>query len=138
LGNPTTNRHRVTILLHDFFFGDLAACTFWLPPGLPLSTYSMRSYTTQAWTDATISIYPSTNEATGWLELDNVTLGVTPSAPTYGADCVEPGDASGLSQAPAPAPAPTPAPAPASDPQPAEVPLWTGRLIDRRWLVSMQ
>jgi len=97
LGNSSAARKRVTVLLHDVTFGDLSACTFWLPAGQPLSDYSMRTYTTQAWSSATIAFYPATTDALGWFRLDNVALSATPAAPTYGTDCVEPGDFSGLS-----------------------------------------
>jgi hypothetical protein len=33
LGNSSSIRRRVTVLLHDLDFSDLSACTFWLPPG---------------------------------------------------------------------------------------------------------
>jgi hypothetical protein len=106
LGNSSGVRKRITVLLHDLSFGDLAACTFWLPAGTPLATYSMRTYTTQSWSNATISFYPATTDVQQWFELDDVSLKVTPSVPTYGSDCVEPTDVSGLSSAPAPPPAP--------------------------------
>jgi hypothetical protein len=100
LANSSGVRKRVTVLLHDFTFGDLAACTFWLPAGQPLSTYMLRTYTTQAWSSATISFYPATTDVLGWFELDNVTLKATPSVATYGSDCLEPGGDSILSGAP--------------------------------------
>ncbi len=139
LGNSSSARKRVTVLLHDFTFGDLAACTFWLPAGQPLSNYMMRTYTTQAWGEATIPFYPATTDLLQWFELDDVTLKATPSAPTYGSDCVEPDGDLILSGAPAAAPVPaaTPAIEPAvfllSAPPPADVPAWAGFVaIDRR------
>ncbi len=48
LGNSSGVRKRVTVLLHDLDFGDLSACTFWLAPGQPLSSYAMRTFATQA------------------------------------------------------------------------------------------
>lgn len=90
LGNSSGVRKRVTVLLHDFTFGDLSACTFWLAPGQPLSDYTMRSYATQNWTDATISIYAATAGNDQWMRLDNVSLKKTPSAHIAGTDCVEP------------------------------------------------
>ena len=90
LGNSSGVRKRVTVLLHDFTFGDLSACTFWLAPGQPLSDYTMRSYATQNWTDATISIYAATAGNEQWMRLDNVSLRKTPSAHIAGTDCLEP------------------------------------------------
>jgi hypothetical protein len=133
-------RKRVTVLLHDFTFGDLAACTFWLPAGQPLSSYSMRTYTTQAWSNATISFYPATTDALGWFELDNVSLKATPAFQTYGSDCQEPNDFSGLGTAPAPESVDMPLGYPAmsnwSAPPAAEWPMWTGlTAVDRRRLI---
>jgi hypothetical protein len=106
LGNSSGVRKRITILMHDFSFGDLSACTFWLPANTQLATYAMRTYTTQAWSNATIAFYPATTDAAQWFLVDDVSLKVTPSVRTYGSDCVEPIDVSDLSSAPAPAPEP--------------------------------
>ena len=57
LGNSSGVVKRVIVLLHDLDFSDLAACTFWLDPGQPLSSYTMRAFTTKTWTNATLSIY---------------------------------------------------------------------------------
>jgi hypothetical protein len=98
LGNSSAVRKRVTVLLHDLNFTDLSACTFWLAPGQPLATYTMRSFATQPWANATISIYAATPGDETWTRLDNVSLRKTPSAVINGTDCQEP------SGAPAPPP----------------------------------
>ena len=97
LGNSSNSRKRITVLLHAIAFNDLAACTFWLAPNQPLTRYSMRTWATQAWASATISLYPATTDSPQWYEVDDVSMSVTPGAATYGTDCVEPGDSSGLS-----------------------------------------
>ncbi len=97
MGNSSNVRKRVTILLHALAFNDLAACTFWLEPNQALSTYTMRTWVSQAWANAMISFYPATTDSLQWYELDDVSMSVTPGAPTYGTDCVEPTDESGLS-----------------------------------------
>ncbi len=94
LGNSSGIRQRVTVILHDADFSDLHACTFFLPPGLPLSTFSMRTYATEAWTNAQIAFYPAstgTAPTNQWLRLDNVSLTRTTN-PTTGSECYEPGD----------------------------------------------
>jgi hypothetical protein len=91
LGNSSSVRKRVTVLLHDLNFTDLTACTFWLAPGQPLSTYTIRSYATQGWANATLSVYPATAGPETWILLDNASLRKTPNAATAGTDCVEPG-----------------------------------------------
>lgn len=89
LGNSSGARKRVTVLLHDLDFSDLAACTFWLPPGQPLSTYIMRTFATKAWANATLSVYPATTDAAGWTQLDDVAF-FRAVVPTSGTDCFEP------------------------------------------------
>ena len=91
IGNSSAQRKRITVLLHDQSFSDLAACTFWLPAGQPLSNYTMRTYATGNWTSATISFYPATVDQAQWYEVDNVTMAVTPADVTFGTDCVGPG-----------------------------------------------
>ena len=86
------------MLLNDADFSDLAACTFWLPAGAPLGTYTMRTFTTKAWTNAMISIYSATSGVLPWVQVDNVTLQTTPASVALGTECLE-----------APPPAPPPA-----------------------------
>jgi hypothetical protein len=94
LGNSSALRQRVTVIIHDNDFTDLHACTFFLPPGLPLSTYGMRTYTTEPWTNATFSVYPATpgtSPGHEWLRLDDVSL-IRTTTVTSGTQCYEPGD----------------------------------------------
>jgi DNA-binding beta-propeller fold protein YncE len=91
LGNSSNVRKRVTVILHDNNFSDLSACTFWLAPGQPLSTYTYRTYATQAWANATFSVYPATVGAEQWIRFDNATLLRTPGTGIVGTECIEPG-----------------------------------------------
>ena len=90
LGSTYAVRRRVTVLIHDNDFTDLAACTFWLEPGQALQQYEMRMFATKDWTNATFSVYPVTADTSASLRLDNVTLSRTPGATFSGTDCVEP------------------------------------------------
>jgi hypothetical protein len=65
LGNSSSVRKRIAVLVHDRDFSDLSVCTFWLPPFAPLQRYSMRTHTTEAWTNATISFYAATPGSDG-------------------------------------------------------------------------
>jgi len=90
LGNSSAARKRVTVLLQDLDFSDLSACTFWIPAGQPLSTYTMRAFASKAWANTTISIYAATVGNETFTRLDNVSLRKTPSAAITGTDCLEP------------------------------------------------
>jgi Zn-dependent metalloprotease len=90
LGNSSAVRKRVTVILHDLNFSDMQACTFWAPPGLALSTFTMRIYVAQGWSNATVSFYPATVGTQPWMRLDNVRLKRTPSGPVLGTECIEP------------------------------------------------
>jgi hypothetical protein len=96
LGNSSLIRQRVTVIVHDLDFSDLSACTFWIPAGQALSTYTYRSFTTKTWTNATISIYPATVGPEPWVHLDNVELRRTPSHAIGGTECLEPGSSPDL------------------------------------------
>ena len=89
LGNSSPVRKRVTALLHDNDFTDLTACTFYMAPGQPLLPFSIQSFTTKAWSNATISIYPATIGPEQWFRFDRATLRVTPATPTTGTNCLE-------------------------------------------------
>ncbi len=91
LGNSSSVRKRVTVLLHDGDFGDLSACTFWLAPEQLPAPYSMRAFMTKAWSNATISFYPATVGPDAWIQLDDVTLQLTPGSTPLGTECIEPG-----------------------------------------------
>jgi YVTN family beta-propeller protein len=120
LGNSSAVRKRVTVLLHDNNFNDLSACTFWLPSGQALSAYTMRTFATQAWSNATISVYAATVGPHQWIQLDNVTYRTTPSAAIAGTDCIEPASSS-----------PSPGAARTTGGAPAVAPRALGRLPDR-------
>jgi len=91
LANSSGVRKRVTILLHDGDFLDLSACTFWLAPGQVFDGYTMRTFATKAWTNATVSVYPATIGLDQWIRLDEVSLERTPATAILGTECVEPG-----------------------------------------------
>ena len=90
LGNSSNVRKRVTVLVHDNDFSDLSACTFWLEAGQNLSNYTMKMYTSKAWTNATFSVYASNIDTNQWIRLDNASLKVTMSMPLTGTECIEP------------------------------------------------
>ena len=90
LGNSSTVRKRVTAILHDADFSDLAACTFYLEPGQPLAEHMMYAFTTEPWVNATVSFYPTTIDTEGWMQLDNVSLKRTPALASVGVECMEP------------------------------------------------
>lgn len=93
MANTSSVRQRVTVLMNDTDFSDLSACTFWLESGQPLSSYLIRSYATEAWTNAMISVYPAsagTAPAYQWLRMDNVSFQRVASA-AAGTECVESG-----------------------------------------------
>ncbi len=97
LGNSSPVRKRVTVVIHAADFTDLAACTFWLPPGLPLSTYQVRMRATTEWaagagTGATVSVFGATVGLDQWIRLDNVSLHRTPGFPIGGTECLEPSE----------------------------------------------
>lgn len=91
LGNSSSVWKRVTVLMHDWDFSDLAACSFWLAPGAPRETYTMRMFTTQAWSDAALSVYAATQGPETWIEVDNAVFRRTPGKTTGGKECYEPG-----------------------------------------------
>lgn len=91
IGNSSSLRKRVTILVHDEDFTDLQVCTFWLAPNTALQTRVMRTYTTEAWTSATLSIYSSSNDNVGYTRIDNVSMKQRPTMPLVGTECYEPG-----------------------------------------------
>jgi hypothetical protein len=124
LGNSSPVRKRVTVLLHDLNFTDLTACTFWLAPGQPLLPYWMRSFATQPWTNATLSVYASTIGLEAWTQLDNVMLQRTPGATPIGTDCVEPGGGAGIG---------TDRPQASTVPSPTGTPPETGAATPEPW-----
>jgi hypothetical protein len=90
LGNSSPVRKRVSLLIHQWDFDDLAACTFWLEPGTPLQTYTMRMFTTEPWSDAALSVYAATRGPETWIQLDNASLQRTSGADISGKECYEP------------------------------------------------
>ncbi len=91
LGNSSSARKRVTVLIHEGDFTDLVACTFWLPPATPLQTYTIRLFATKIWGNATFSLYGATVGPDQWIRLDNASVQRTPAQSIGGTECYEPG-----------------------------------------------
>jgi hypothetical protein len=91
LGNTSSVRKRVLVLIHDGDFSDSSACTFWLPANTPLRTYQMKLHTTEPWTNTTISFYaPNPADGLPALQLDNVSLREGIGAEFKGTLCTDP------------------------------------------------
>jgi Tol biopolymer transport system component len=74
LGNNSTVRKRVVVLLHTNDFSESRTCAFWLPPSTPLRSYAMLTYFPTAWPNLTVSFYASPADGQGWIELDNFSM----------------------------------------------------------------
>jgi hypothetical protein len=96
LGNSSGVRKRVTVILHDADFTDLSVCSFWLQPGAVIASHAMVTFTTKAWSNATLSFYVATPGNHPWVRVDNVFLHRTPSTATVGTECLEPGQAQSM------------------------------------------
>ncbi|PJF24785.1 MAG: hypothetical protein CUN53_16085, partial [Phototrophicales bacterium] len=91
LGNSSSERKRVTVVIRRADWTDLQACTFWLPPNSPLQPYLMRTFAGSAWNATSITFYASTITALGWTRLDNVFLRQRYDLNVHGTECYEPG-----------------------------------------------
>jgi hypothetical protein len=84
-------RKRLSVLIIDSNFSDLHVCTFWLPPGLPLTPYQMRTHTTKAWANAAIYFYAASPGSNGgFYQLDDVSLEHVPGGAADETTCVDP------------------------------------------------
>jgi glucose/arabinose dehydrogenase len=91
LGNSSTVRKRLSVVLHDEDFSDLSVCTFWLAPGAPLQSYTMSAHTTQFWSNLTIAFYAATEGSDGGnYRLDNVVVGIDPAGSATETRCGDP------------------------------------------------
>jgi parallel beta-helix repeat protein len=91
MGNSSVARKRFLVLVHDGDFSDSAACSFWIAPGTTPLTYTMKMRTTEAWTNATLSIYVSRpGDGLGSLNLDNVSMFYRPAENIDGTFCTDP------------------------------------------------
>mgnify|MGYP005841405571 CR=1 FL=1 len=87
LGNSSSVRKRALLVLHDADWSDLAVCAFWLAPNTPPLTVQMRAFTTEAWTDVSVSAYAAQPDGLGWLQVDNVALYHRPAMAVNGTNC---------------------------------------------------
>jgi hypothetical protein len=102
LGNSSSVRKRVTVILHDSNFSDLTACTFWLDAGQPLTLFTMKFFARRAWANATISFYLGAVDTNNWALVDNVSLRQTPAANMFGTECISDTGVNGASAIAAP------------------------------------
>ena len=91
VGNSSTTRKRISVLVHDSDFTDLAVCTFWLPPSPPLQSYSVVTHTTKQWGNATVAFYAATvGQNGGFYQIDSVSLAFQPGGSTTQTTCPDP------------------------------------------------
>lgn len=86
IGNSSTLRGQMTVIIHDLDFTDMNVCTFWIPPGTTLQSHTMLMYARKPWANATIAFYPRTILPNGAFQIDNVTL-QTRSIGALGTEC---------------------------------------------------
>jgi len=91
IGNSSTVRKRLSVLVIESDFSDITVCTFWLAPNSPLRTYGMRAHTRKAWNNAAIYFYAaSTGADGGGYLLDNVLLAADNSGSGFKTECLDP------------------------------------------------
>jgi hypothetical protein len=91
LGNSSSVRKRLSVVLTDADFSDLSVCTFWLPPNSPMQTYALQTHTTEVWSNASIYFYAATAGSDGgYYLLDHVVLEQDSTIPTTRTDCLDP------------------------------------------------
>lgn len=90
LGNNSSVRKRISVIINDGDWSDSQSCFFWLPNNWALQTYTMRTYTTEAWSEAHISVYDS-SRGNPWTRMDNVSLRTRPTMSVRGTECYRPG-----------------------------------------------
>jgi len=103
LGNSSSVRKRVTVTVHDADFSDFSDCSFWLEPGQALKQHTVKLYTSKAWGNATVAVYPGTIDEAGWIRLDDLGLRTTPGVTLVGTECIE---GATVSSTPTPGPGP--------------------------------
>lgn len=81
-GNSGSDSKRLTVLIWDAAFGRQRACSFWLAPNQPLTTYQILGDSAAAWNSVTVHFYASTQSTNGFYLLDNVVLRSRPDLPT--------------------------------------------------------
>ncbi len=100
IGNSSTARKRISVLVIDSDFSDLAVCTFWLAPGAPMRSYYMVTRNTKPWTNAAIYFYAATKgQDGGFYQLDDVMLRYgtgTPAGTRCGDPTIPAGDPNGV------------------------------------------
>jgi hypothetical protein len=80
--NTSTVRKRVSVLLHDTDFSDSQICSFWIPPLSPMRRYVVQTFIAEDWASTVLSVYASSADGIGWLQMDNVAVRVwTPPVP---------------------------------------------------------
>ncbi len=74
LGNASSVRKRVLIILNDDTWQDQIVCDFWLDPNAPMRTYTMTGHTYKPWSSMQISFYANPADGVGWINLDNAAV----------------------------------------------------------------
>jgi subtilisin-like proprotein convertase family protein len=83
-GNSGTDTKRLTVLIWDAAFARQRACSFWLGPNQPLTSYQILGDSAAPWNSVTVHFYASTQSTNGFYRLDNVVLRERPDLPSDG------------------------------------------------------
>jgi hypothetical protein len=94
MGNSSSNRKRVSVLLHEGSFVLIYFCTFWVEPNSALAEYRVRvAPDTHLGSNylKNIAFYVSPFDNLGWIRLDDITLRERPGLSVAGTECHYPG-----------------------------------------------
>jgi hypothetical protein len=92
LGNSSSVRKRVSVIIHNVNFSNLSFCAFWLPPNTPSERYIMRFGNNGFGSSYRfISFYNAPADGIGWVSLDNISLRRRPGLTIVGTQCHYPG-----------------------------------------------
>jgi RHS repeat-associated protein len=89
LANTASFGRQMYVYIRSSDWSDRALCTFYLPASQSLTTYTMRTHTTVAWTSAVIDFY-MIDASTNAFYIDDVSLVYAPANSSAKTDCVDP------------------------------------------------
>ncbi len=92
IGNISSTSYKIVrVILHKADWSDVRACVFTLAPNTSLKNFSIRTDYNPAWANGALSIYESSSDGAGWIQIDNVTLNYNLSDQVQGTKCYESG-----------------------------------------------
>ena len=90
LGNLSSERHQVVLLVGDPGLATVQSCAFWLEPNAPAQLFTLKASLGLPWNDVQSMLQTPDGNSGSWLDVRRVSMRQRPNQSTAGTECAGP------------------------------------------------